>query len=98
MCVTQYLDALPQQRDAHARRKAMRSGTQQALRTMKAITQHRHGGVDALEYETVARPVAAKDEVLIQVQGASINAADWLLTQAEPFSLRLMFGLLRPSA
>jgi NADPH:quinone reductase-like Zn-dependent oxidoreductase len=48
---------------------------------MKAITQHRYGGLDTLEYETVARPVAAKDEVLIRVQGASINAADWLLMQ-----------------
>ena len=40
---------------------------------MKAITQHRYGGLDTLEYETVARPVAAKDEALIRVQGASIN-------------------------
>jgi NADPH:quinone reductase-like Zn-dependent oxidoreductase len=63
---------------------------------MKAITQHRYGGLDTLEYETVARPVAAKDEVLIRVQGASINAADWLLMQGEPFVARLAFGLRRP--
>jgi hypothetical protein len=63
---------------------------------MKAITQHRYGGLDTLEYETVARPVAAKDEVLIRVQGASINAADWLLMLGEPFVARLAFALRRP--
>ena len=36
---------------------------------MKAMTQHRYGGFDTLAYETVAWPVAAKDEVLIRVQG-----------------------------
>lgn len=63
---------------------------------MKAITQYRYGGLDTLEFETVARPVAAKDEVLIRVLGASINAADWLLMQGEPFVARLAFGLRRP--
>ncbi len=63
---------------------------------MKAITQQRYGGLDTLEYETVARPVAAKDEVLIRVQAASVNAADWLLMRGEPFVARLVFGLRRP--
>jgi len=63
---------------------------------MKAITQYRYGGLDTLEYETVARPVPAPDEVLIRVEGASINAADWLLMQGEPFIARLAFGLRRP--
>ncbi|MCY7287434.1 MAG: NAD(P)-dependent alcohol dehydrogenase, partial [Cryobacterium sp.] len=63
---------------------------------MKAITQYRYGGLATLEFETVARPVAAKDEVLIRVLGASINAADWLLMQGEPFVARLAFGLRRP--
>ena len=74
----------------------MSSRTGQALNTMKAITQHRYGGLDTLEYETVARPVAAKDEVLIRVEGASINAADWVLMRGEPFVARLAFGLRRP--
>ncbi len=67
-----------------------------ALRTMKAIIQHRYGGLGTLEYATVSRPVAAKDEVLIRVQAASVNAADWLLTRGEPFVARLVFGLWRP--
>src|SRR4051794_40437552 len=74
----------------------MSSPTEHPLRTMKAITQHRYGGLDLLDYATVARPVAAKDEVLIRVQGASINAADWLLMKGEPFVARLAFGLRRP--
>ena len=74
----------------------MSSRTQPAPGTMKAITQHRYGELDTLEYETVARPVAAKDEVLIRVQGASINAADWLLMRGELFVARLAFGLRRP--
>jgi len=63
---------------------------------MKAITQRRYGGLDTLEYETVARPVAAKDEVLIRVEAASVNAADWLLTRGEPLVARLAFGVRRP--
>jgi len=74
----------------------MSSRTQHSVTTMNAVTQHRYGGLDTLEYETVARPVPAPDEVLIRVQGASINAADWLLTQGEPFIARLAFGLRRP--
>ena len=74
----------------------MSSRTEQALNTMNAITQHRYGGLDTVEYETVVRPVAQKDEVLIRVQGASINAADWLIMQGEPFIVRLAFGLRRP--
>ena len=74
----------------------MSSRIEQALNTMKAITQHRYGGLDTLEYETVARPVAEKDEVLIRVQGASVNAADWLLMRGKPFIVRMAFGLRRP--
>ena len=73
----------------------MSSRTRHAVTTIKAVTQYRYGGVDTLEYETVARPIPAQDQVLIRVEGASINAADWLLTQGEPFIVRLMFGLLR---
>ncbi len=64
--------------------------------TTKAISQRRYVGLGTLEYETVGRRVALKDEVLIRVQGASVNAAEWLLMRGEPFVARLAFGLRRP--
>lgn len=64
---------------------------------MHAITAHRYGGLDTLLRDTITRPVPGKDEVLIRVEGASINAADWLLLRGEPLISRLAFGLKRPT-
>ncbi len=75
----------------------MSSRTQHVVTTMTAVTQHRYGGLETLEYESIARPVPAPNEVLIRVEGASVNAADWLLMQGEPFIARLAFGLRRPT-
>lgn len=64
--------------------------------TMKAITQHRYGGVDMLRYADVPVPAVGDDEVLIRVRAASVNAADWLLMRGEPLVVRLAFGLRGP--
>ena len=57
-------------------------------------TQHRYGGLDTLEYETVARPVAAKDGP--HPGSGSIHQRGRLATVGEPFVARLAFGLRRP--
>lgn len=45
--------------------------------TMKAICIHRFGGLDALSYQDLPRPVPAVDEVLIRVHAAGVNPVDW---------------------
>lgn len=63
---------------------------------MKAITQQRYGGPENLSLADVPRPTAARGEVLIRVEAASVNAADWLLLHGVPYIARLAFGIQRP--
>ena len=63
---------------------------------MKAIVCTKYGSPDVLKFEEVQKPVPGDDEVLIKVHAAAANAGDWHLMRADPFMIRLMFGLLKP--
>lgn len=63
---------------------------------MKAIVYTKYGSPDVLQLKDIEKPVPADDEVLINVQAASVNAADWHLLRADPFLVRFMSGLLKP--
>lgn len=63
---------------------------------MKAIVRHTYGSPDVLELTEVETPTPKDDEVLIKVQAASVNAADWRMLRADPFLARLDVGLLKP--
>ena len=64
---------------------------------MQAIVFHEYGGPETLKLETVPKPEPGPDEVLVRVHASSSNAGDWHLMRADPFLIRLMFGLRRPS-
>lgn len=57
---------------------------------MKAIVQDRYGSPDVLEFRSVEPPVAADDEVLVQVRAASVNAYDWHIMRGDPYLARLL--------
>ncbi len=61
---------------------------------MKAITCRSYG---VLRLEEVDEPVPGADDVLVDVQAASVNAADWHLVRGAPYIARLKFGLRRPN-
>jgi len=63
---------------------------------MKAIVYTTYGSPDVLQLKEVERPVLGDNEVLIKVQAASVNAADWHLMRGDPLLVRLTFGLLKP--
>ena len=63
---------------------------------MKAIVCHNYGSPDVLKLEEVQKPNPSDDEVLVNVRAASVNAGDWHLLRADPFLIRLAFGLLKP--
>lgn len=63
---------------------------------MRAVVAPRYGSPDVLELRDVPRPTPAPDEVLVQVVAVSVTAGDWHLLRADPFLVRLMFGLTKP--
>jgi NADPH:quinone reductase-like Zn-dependent oxidoreductase len=63
---------------------------------MKAIICTKYGPPEVLKLEEVPKPAPRDDEVLVKVQAASVNAADWHILRADPFLMRLLFGLLKP--
>ena len=63
---------------------------------MKAIVYQKYGPPDVLELREIEKPTVKDDEVLIKVQAASANPADWHLLRGEPFLARLKAGLLKP--
>jgi NADPH:quinone reductase-like Zn-dependent oxidoreductase len=58
---------------------------------MKAIVYHNYGSPDVLHYEEIEKPIAADNEVLVEVRAASINALDKAAMRA-PLFIRPMIG------
>ena len=63
---------------------------------MKAWTHERYGSAEVLQLSEVEQPVPARNEVLIKVHAASLNAADWHSMSADGVLIRLAGGLRRP--
>jgi len=63
---------------------------------MRAILFERYGTPADLRLGELARPTPREGEVLVRVHASSVNAADWRLLRADPFLVRLVFGLFRP--
>jgi NADPH:quinone reductase-like Zn-dependent oxidoreductase len=65
---------------------------------MRAITFHHYGApADVLHHKDIDEPIPAENEVLVQVQATSVNAADWHIVRAVPAIARLQFGLRKPN-
>jgi NADPH:quinone reductase-like Zn-dependent oxidoreductase len=63
---------------------------------MKAIVCTQYGPPDLLQFKEIAKPVPADNEVLIKLCAASVNPLDWRIMRADPFFIRLAFGLRKP--
>jgi NADPH:quinone reductase-like Zn-dependent oxidoreductase len=63
---------------------------------MRAIVYHAYGPPDVLRCEELETPLAAENEVLIEVRAASVNPLDWHLMRGTPYLLRMMAGLRKP--
>jgi NADPH:quinone reductase-like Zn-dependent oxidoreductase len=64
---------------------------------MKAIVRRRYGSPgDVVEYVDTDRPTAGDDEVLIEIQAASVNPRDSHFTRGEPYFIRMASGLPAP--
>ena len=63
---------------------------------MKAIVYENYGSPDILETREIDKPTPKKDEVLIKVHAASVNAMDYRFLTGTPYLARIMAGLLKP--
>ncbi len=61
---------------------------------MKAIRIHTYGGADTLQFEDAPVPTPGDNEVLIRVQAAGVNPADWKIRDG---ALKDMFPLTFPA-
>ncbi len=62
---------------------------------MKAIVYTAYGSPDVLALQEVEKPVPQDNEVLINVQAASMNSWDWDMLTGTPLEYRLFFGLFK---
>ena len=61
---------------------------------MKAVRIHKYGGPRVLTYEDAPRPEPKEDELLIRVNAASVNPADWQIRSGRRFKLKKPFSLI----
>ena len=47
------------------------------IKVMKAVSIHKYGGPEVLQYEDAPRPQFGSGAVLIRVHAAGVNPADW---------------------
>jgi NADPH:quinone reductase-like Zn-dependent oxidoreductase len=64
-------------------------------RTMKAIVREKYGSRGVLKLIEIDKPVVNDDDVLVRVQAAGVNWADWATMRGVPYLFRIMFGGLR---
>jgi NADPH:quinone reductase-like Zn-dependent oxidoreductase len=67
--------------------------------TMLAMTRERYGGPDVMRLSRVDRPKPKVDQVLVEVEAASVNPFDWFQLRGRPWLVRLPEkAWFRPSA
>jgi NADPH:quinone reductase-like Zn-dependent oxidoreductase len=63
---------------------------------MRAVVHDRYGPPDVLRLEDVEKPAPKQDELLIKIHATTVTRSDIGIRAAEPFIIRLFFGLRRP--
>ncbi|MEM0967586.1 MAG: NAD(P)-dependent alcohol dehydrogenase [Verrucomicrobiota bacterium] len=63
---------------------------------MKSLYLDRYGSSEVLSFRDLPKPEASSGQVIVKVHAVSLNPLDWRLMRADPFLIRLYFGLFKP--
>ncbi len=63
---------------------------------MKAVVIREYGPPEVLKLTEIAKPIPKEDEIRIKVYATSVSSGDVHLRKADPWVVRLFFGLTRP--
>lgn len=63
---------------------------------MKAALATAYGSPDVIRIAEVPTPSPGPNGILVRIHASAVNAADWRLRKADPWFVRLAFGLLKP--
>ncbi len=64
---------------------------------MKAAVYSRYGPPDVVQIRDVGKPVPGDNEVLVRICATTVCAADWRLRKADPFLVRFLNGVWKPT-
>lgn len=63
---------------------------------MRAAVYFKYGPPEVFQVKQVEKPIPQKNDILIRVKATAVNSGDWRLRKADPWAVRLFFGLTKP--